>query len=288
MSTGLTKPVSNTATVDLNSEVWAVFEDEVSDEGFEYDDPRPDIEEDHRRSPLFDRDAAADALRNVGRKDVYTFEPPRPAFADAPNHKARGWSSGSRSVRTSSSSSNNRSALTGLLETMGMMGISSGSSNRAGSGRVSRTSDRSEEMRARELSTQPQTEDQSKWSVWLVQFEAFLTNTNRAAVLLANETIIFTSSVSVRPPTSIPIPSFLMPAPRRRQLILTDFPRLILVKDDDPALLKVKSECIFAIRPKGSSSGSGNMQVGGNVANRVVDLQEKGTKGFIVQIVSDP
>ena len=165
MSTGLTKPVSNIATVDLNSEVWAVFEDEVSDGGFEYDEPRPEIEEDHRRSPLFDRDAAADAVRNVGRKEVYNFEPPRPAFADAPHQKARGWSSGSGSVRTSSSSSNNRTALTGLLETMGMMGISSGSGNRAGSGRASRTSDRSEEMRAKESSAQPQAEDQSKWSV---------------------------------------------------------------------------------------------------------------------------
>lgn len=162
MYTGLMKPVASLANADPDTDIWAVFEDEVSDGGFEYDDVQPEGEADHRHSPQFDRDAAAHAVRHVDQGSFRSLEPPRPAFAVTPSQRTRGWSSGSRSARTSSSSSNNRTALTGLLETMGMMG--NGLSTRGGSGTASRTSNRSDESRMKESkSYQTQSDENSRW-----------------------------------------------------------------------------------------------------------------------------
>jgi len=289
MSTGLTKPVATLASADPESDIWAVFEDEVSDGGFEYDDAQNEIEADHRRSPQFDRHAAANAVREFEQDRNHTLAPPRPAFADTPKQRARGWSSGSKSGRTSSSSSGNRTALTGLLETVGMMGNStSGLIPKSKSGRASRTSNRSDETRFTQTSLPQQAEDYSKWSVPAIDPITGSDAVYRTPLLLANERIVFTSSISVRPPSSMPLPSFLLPAPKRLQLILTDFPRLSSVglKDEDLAQLKVKSECVFVTRPSAGTIGSGrSAQIGGTVANRVVDVQEKGAKGFVVQTV---
>jgi len=119
-----------------------------------------------------------------------------------------------------------------------------------------------------------------------------------SSLLLANERIIFTSPILVRPPTAIHLPSFLLPAPKRRQLILTDFPRLITVKEEPNNGLSVKGECVFVVRGSARSAASGGALGGeegesgltasgsGGVANRVVDVQEKGPKGFVVQTAS--
>jgi hypothetical protein len=163
IATGLTKPVVTLANVQPDSDIWAVFEDEVSDGGFPYDEedepggpgvpgrphspPRPHA---HRGSPLYDQQAAADAVASVDwpsqiSGDVSRFdhesdlEPPRPAWIDGVPRK-RGWSRGSH--RTSSSGSGNRTALAGLLETMGIH-------NRPGS---SRTSNSAKSDEARPLS----------------------------------------------------------------------------------------------------------------------------------------
>lgn len=138
----------------------------------------------------------------------------------------------------------------------------------------------------------------------------------RASLLLSNERIIFTSSILVRPPTTIHLPSFLLPNPKRRQLILTDFPRLITVKEETNGSLSVKAECVFVVRgsarsastigslgmagppdgfspqPQASAStgslgGSGSGSGSGG-ATKVLDVQEKGAKGFAVQTVSLP
>lgn len=50
----------------------------------------------------------------------------------------------------------------------------------------------------------------------------------------------------------------------------------------------MKSECVFVVRPSAGTLGSmGNvgMHGTGGVPNRVVDVQEKGQKGFVVQTV---
>lgn len=55
--------------------------------------------------------------------------------------------------------------------------------------------------------------------------------------------------------------------------------------------MKIKSECVFVVRPStgtgGSAAGSG-YSGGGDAggANRVMDVVEKGNKGFMVQTVS--
>lgn len=137
--------------------------------------------------------------------------------------------------------------------------------------------------------------------------------------MLANEHIVLTSPISIKTSS---LPSFLAPAPKRRQLILTDLPRLMAVKDGSgPASEEfsssaasgahgwsVKSEYVFA-RPdkrgtsaspmdKGHAQGApGQGRDGLSVAeqasvlaaagvNRVVDVLDKGAKGFVLQTVS--
>ena len=113
---------------------------------------------------------------------------------------------------------------------------------------------------------------------------------SRSSLLLANEKIIYTTSILVRPPTSIHLPNFLMPAPKRRQLILTDFPRLFTVKEDTPGTLSVKSECVFVAHAhtrRGMSRGEVNARVEQGAAGWVLDIQDKGPKGFTVPTVSN-
>jgi 3-phosphoinositide dependent protein kinase-1 len=115
------------------------------------------------------------------------------------------------------------------------------------------------------------------------------TLTFRSSLLLANENIIYTSTILVRPPTTISLPNFLMPAPKRRQLILTDFPRLFTVKEEiSPASLSVKSECVFVAHSQRKAMGRGevNARVEQGAAGWVLDVQDKGVKGFTVQTVS--
>lgn len=125
----------------------------------------------------------------------------------------------------------------------------------------------------------------------------------RSFLLLANERIIHTSPISVRPSTSSKLPTFLQPTPKRQRLILTDFPRLISVKDEaqasvsdkdttlPSAQLKIKTECVFVVRPSGgtaTSTESRNRSINGvaGAPNCVVDVIERGAKGFVVQTVS--
>lgn len=78
----------------------------------------------------------------------------------------------------------------------------------------------------------------------------------------------------------------MQPASKRRQLILTDFPRLIEVKDEKDEAdkgPKVKFEAVFVKQPTGHADAPSAQGSGG--ANRVLDVQEKGTKGFIVNTV---
>ncbi|OCF43220.1 AGC/PDK1 protein kinase [Kwoniella heveanensis CBS 569] len=370
ISTGLTKPVTTLANIDPSSDLWAVFDDEVSDGGFEYDrdedsdhEPHQDqhvheeVSNDHSREPRFDRHAAAHAVRNVDNPDSSVVHspfdgphvdlaeelgPPRPAYAiegsqDRDQRKSRGWSHGS------SSSGGNRTALSGWLEAMriGGGGHGHGQGHVHGHGtrssRTSRTSVRSDEYRAM-MSSQSSMPSQSATPPPSVPIPPRLSGDlmlkkktsggsdvdKWSSLLLSNERIIFTSSILARTSSpSLHLPSFLLPASKRRQLILTDFPRLITVKDDThiPASashgsqptstptpsdespthgttatananggsLRVKGECVFVVRPSGATalsghSGDGTSGTGtAGVANKVTDVQEKGGKGFVVQ-----
>ncbi|RSH92758.1 pkb-activating kinase-like protein [Saitozyma podzolica] len=351
IATGLTKPVVTLANVQPDSDIWAVFEDEVSDGGFPYDEedepggpgvpgrphspppphtvPRPHA---HRGSPLYDQQAAADAVASVDwpsqiSGDVSRFdhesdlEPPRPAWIDGVPRK-RGWSRGSH--RTSSSGSGNRTALAGLLETMGIH-------NRPGSSRTSNSA-KSDEAR-------PLSRSSGQQAIHPQDLQQRLaSDLHEASLLLANERITFTSPVHVK---SSALPHFLAKGPKRRQLILTDFPRLIAVKEESSSRpssaagmattaptaragagsgtgtstpfgspsaaalpntaqvgLSVKSECVFVVRPStgtvGTNASTGTGLQGSplreNTAsappNRVLDVSEKGPRGFVVQTAS--
>lgn len=148
MSTGITPPVATLATIDPASDMWAVFEDEMSDNG-DSELPSPALESPSApgpggTEPRYDRRAAADAVWAVDAPDSRAagtdqedLEPPKPAWMEPGQRKLRALSKGSSARTSSSSSGGNRTALTGLLETMGIVG-----SNGSGgvSGRTSRAS----------------------------------------------------------------------------------------------------------------------------------------------------
>ncbi|WVF70948.1 hypothetical protein IAT40_005743 [Kwoniella sp. CBS 6097] len=356
ITTGLTKPVTTLANIDPSSDLWAVFDDEVSDGGFEYDrdeesgdehnqvQQEEEISNDHSREPRFDRHAAAHAVRNVDNPDSSVVHspwegphvdlaeelgPPRPAYAleesqDRDQRKSRGWSHGS------SSSGGNRTALSGWLEAMRIGGSGHGHGQAHGHGhvhgngtrssRTSRTSVRSDEYRVM-MSSQSSMPSQSATPPPSVPIPPRLSgdlmlqkkasggseNDKWSSLLLSNERIIFTSFILARTTSpSLHLPSFLLPASKRRQLILTDFPRLITVKDDShipvhgtPApstststatataddespspstthagvnvnttsgSLRVKGECVFVVRPSGATAFSGHSGDGGHGA----------------------
>lgn len=156
ITSGLTKPLQPQTSNDSNSDVWAVFDDEVSDGGFEYDDDGPT--ERIVDGPEYDGTAAADAVRHGNEPQAQGYQdaegdelqPPRPSFVEAsPKGKWGRGRLGSRgSERTSSSSSTNRNALSGLLESLKLQGgNTSNAASRVTSSRNSRTSDRSAELR---------------------------------------------------------------------------------------------------------------------------------------------
>ena len=150
IKTGLVAPAPP-PTHSASEDIWAVFDEEVSDGGFEFDDgptslapPTSYIDSagetrDHRHSPHFDRRAAFNAVlamdENVLAEDL---EPPRPSFVEETKRKVRGLSHGSARSGRSSSSSTSRRALGGLLESMRLSGTSA---------RTSRSSVQSESVR---------------------------------------------------------------------------------------------------------------------------------------------
>lgn len=130
IQTGMSPPMKTLAQITLDSDVWAAFDDVDSDENLS------DGMDDHSQEPQYNRYAAASAVQAVDYPED-DLDPPRPAWLEEEvgprpprQPKARGWS-------TSSSSSGGR--LSGLLDTIG---INPTFAARAGSGRVSRASDR--------------------------------------------------------------------------------------------------------------------------------------------------
>jgi hypothetical protein len=104
-------------------------------------------------------------------------------------------------------------------------------------------------------------------------------------MLLTNERIVFTSPISIK--------AGFFSSLRHRQLILTDFPRLLAIKEDagsdGQSLLSVKSESVFVAQPSvgtNDSSTSSSRRMGAGAGNRVVDVHDKGEKGFVVETVS--
>ncbi|KAK4684712.1 3-phosphoinositide dependent protein kinase-1, partial [Tremellales sp. Uapishka_1] len=257
ISSGLTPPVATLATVDPNSDIWAVFEDEGSEGGFEYEDQlTPDLS--RVQEPHFDGSTAAVAVQAIDGQAVAfpskhgrvsstdssgSLGMPRPAWLEG-SKKGRKWS-------TSSSSSGNRTALSGLLDGIGLNGQLFGTSQgRGGSSRTSRTSDRSDEAK-------------------IIPTNGDLREGEGEAM-----------KEKAEPRQSVSSPG------------LNKW--LITVKEDIQEGLKIKGECVFGgpgVANHGSrhsdtdasphSPGSAN-----GARNLVTDVQEKGAKGFVVHTPS--
>lgn len=136
-ATGMTPPQETLASIRMDSDVWAVFDDDGSEGAGS--SPREDP---HSQEPQYDRYAAASAVKAVDNAYDEEFDPPRPGWlvgepGPLRSHKPRGWS-------TSSSSSGGR--LSGLLDAVGINPPSTPSNIRISSGRASRASGRNEEV----------------------------------------------------------------------------------------------------------------------------------------------
>ncbi|KAL7423728.1 serine/threonine protein kinase [Cryptotrichosporon argae] len=380
VESGLSPPVKTLANVDLRDDVWAVFDDEVSDGGFEYDDAEGEEDAPGRRTyepePVYDAlqarnaveahdhpgvqfptrettpgQAATDATTDRRGRGGPGFDPahdlglPRRAWLDDAGSGAVG--AKDKGARKWSTSSSGSGKLSGLLESIrignGYRDHSHGSS-RDGSDAAhahthshahahphpqthlagGRKDARVSPTRSSRLSDpadgdwtrvgRANTPDGDKW----------------APILLVNERVILSTPISTRPSTAAHLPSFLLPQPKRRQLVLTDFPRLVTVKDDDATgALRVKTECVFLARGSGTGSAGGGSVTdkgvgrngswgrkrgardtpdipddegagekaasasspagsgsGSGAANCVLDVQEKGSRAFTVQTIS--
>lgn len=101
---------------------------------------------------------------------------------------------------------------------------------------------------------------------------------------MPDEKVLYSTAILV--PSSPSIVKTLNPLSkpaRERFLILTDFPRLLCVKQDPKGegSFKLKYECLIVRR--GTGSGIGNGSAGG--ANVLKTVKEKGTKGLSVHTV---
>lgn len=278
--TGLSPP-QKTAGAQLDASVWAEFDDLGSDEEFESSD-------EHYDDMRYDRFAAADAVASVDNTRHWRhqspesddLDPPRRAWLEGDSNrrqpKARGWS-------TSSSSSGGR--LSGWLESMG---INTPPARRVDSSRASRHSNKSDDRgrveegthspRVRSRATSPDAPRSPGLSA--------ADNSRWMPLMVANERIILSTPVMTKPSNNVP--SFLLPASKRRQLILTDLPRLLEVKEDvETGAPKVKHQFGFlahqrqlpppTVRSTASIPGD---DVG---LIYVLEAQDKGSKAFVLQ-----
>lgn len=110
-------------------------------------------------------------------------------------------------------------------------------------------------------------------------------------LLVANERIVLSTTMSVKPTNAVPLPSFLLPSAKRRQLIMTDLPRLLVVKDDtETGEPKVKIEFEFLAHPVPGRTRTAAGDAGGrdkeeSSINYILEVQEKGSKVFVLQTV---
>jgi hypothetical protein len=111
--------------------------------------------------------------------------------------------------------------------------------------------------------------------------------------MVANERIMLSTPVMTKADSNVP--SFLLPVSKRRQLILTDLPRLLEVKDDPELGPKIKHEFAFlnhphsplvpanaqgTLRSTDSSPRTDSSDIG---PIYILEVQEKTSKIFVLQ-----
>jgi len=111
--------------------------------------------------------------------------------------------------------------------------------------------------------------------------------------MVANERIILSTPVMTKADSSVP--SFLLPVSKRRQLILTDLPRLLEVKDDPELGPKIKHEFAFLNHPRSPlvpASATGTVRSTNSSPRAdssdlgplyILEVQEKASKAFVLQ-----
>lgn len=96
-------------------------------------------------------------------------------------------------------------------------------------------------------------------------------------------------------PSNGTLPSFLLPPSKRRQLVLTDLPRLLVIKEDEHTNApKVKTEFFFVTHGKSIKIAAQLRKDGSAPAgedddrpvNIILELHEKGNRMFLLQTVS--
>lgn len=284
--TGLVAPQQSSGPM-LDSSVWAEFDDQISDAEFESPDEHDDLR--------YDRYAAADAVAAVDRHfpvrqqslspESDSLDPPRRAWLEGDEEqrqpKVRGWS-------TSSSSSGGR--LSGWLESMG---INTPPGKRVDSSRASRHSDRSDDRGRLDIdgSRSPRVHSRANSPDAGRSFGLSASDNSRwMPLMVANERIILSTPIMTKPSNNVP--AFLLPASKRRQLILTDLPRLLEVKDDpESGAPKVKRQFGFVQHQRNvppATVRSATSIPGDDVGLMyVLEVQDKSNKAFVLQTVSE-
>lgn len=116
-------------------------------------------------------------------------------------------------------------------------------------------------------------------------------------MLFPHERVVLSTPILAKPSNGT-LPSFLLPPSKRRQLVLTDFPRLLVMKEDEHTEApKIKTEFFFVTHPKSikiaaqlrkeSKDGAGGVDGDDDrPVNVILELHEKGNRMFLLQTVS--
>ncbi|ODO07490.1 AGC/PDK1 protein kinase [Cryptococcus wingfieldii CBS 7118] len=305
IQTGMRAPTATLANVDMNDIFGGVFDDDGDGFEYEYDDVEPGI--DHhtglRHSPFYDAESAAravDSFDNPDHRNVYTptnsnqLDPPRPTYAyntSKPLHsrdsseaskkgngrklgKGRGLSHGSES------SGMTRNTLAAWLDSLRF-------EKKAGLHGMRRTSTSGfpEHLHGQKPD---QGVGRGLWGVEPLSDEEI---NKWAPYLHPNENILCTNRLDTRAVNSR-LPAF-TGSWKPRQVLLTDFPRLVFIKaDEDPAeegelLTKGKSKEKKERREREReemklSRGEAVFGDKGSLATKVSSVVSKNTRTLVV------
>lgn len=115
-----------------------------------------------------------------------------------------------------------------------------------------------------------------------------------ASVLFPHERVILSTPILAKLSNGT-LPSFLLPASKRRQLVLTDMPRLLVLKEDESTEAPhIKTEFFFVTHPKSvkiatqlrKEGVTGGVDNSDKPVNVILELHEKGNRMFLLQTVS--
>lgn len=113
-------------------------------------------------------------------------------------------------------------------------------------------------------------------------------------MLFPHERVVLSTPILAKPSNGT-LPSFLLPPSKRRQLVLTDFPRLLVMKEDEHTEApKIKTEFFFVTHPKSIKIAAQLRKEGvaptgeddDRPVNVILELHEKGNRMFLLQTVS--